>query len=173
MRWHSELLRMKWEHVDFARRVCTTRPWAKRGKVREVPLSDAALSVLRAIRPENPGDDDAVWLGSTGKPLRDARKAYHRAVREVCPAPRQGARYPDFHSLRRTCASALALIAPTAVVGAVLGHSKKRSVTDTYITVPIEEQIAALNRAALLIDGETTENVVTFPGALQKAAVGA
>ena len=38
---------------------------------------------------------------------------------------------------------------------------------------PIEQQIAALNRAALLIDGEATENVVAFPGTAQKAAVGA
>jgi integrase len=173
MRWGSELLRMTWGRVDFERRVCTTTPWAKRGKVRDVPLSDVALAILRKIRPENPSADDPVWLGSSGKPLRDARKAYHRAVEKVCPAARPGSRLPDFHSLRRTCASALALIAPTAVVGAVLGHSKKKSVTDTYITVPIEEQIAALNRSALLIDGEAKENVIDFPGTAQKAAVGA
>ena len=45
--------------------------------------------------------------------------------------------------------------------------------TDTYITVTIEAQIAALNRAALLIDGEAQENVSIFPGTARKAAVSA
>jgi integrase len=117
---------MRWGHVDFERRVCTTTPYAKRGKVRDVPLSDVALSILRAIRPENPAADDPVWLNAKGGPLRDVRGSYETAVEKLCPAPTAGWRYPDFHSLRRTCASALAQIAPTAVVGAVLGHAKKR-----------------------------------------------
>ena len=172
MRWQSEILRMRWGHVDFERRVCTTTPWAKRGKVRDVPLSDVAVSILRAIRPENPAADAPVWLNSRGGPLRDVRGSYETAVEKVCPAPAAGWRYPDFHSLRRTCASALAQIAPTAVVGAVLGHAKE-TVTDGYITVPIEAQIAALNRAALLIDGEAQKNVIDFPGTGQKVAVSA
>jgi integrase len=159
MRWQSEILRMKWGHVDFERRVCTTTPYAKRGKVRDVPLSDVALSILHSIRPESPGASDPVWLNAKGGPLRNVRTSYSAAVKKVCSAPAVGWRYPDFHSLRRTCASALAQIAPTAVVGAVLGHAKE-TVTDGYITVPIEAQIAALNRAALLIDGEEKENVV-------------
>jgi integrase len=164
VRWRSELLRMAWGRVDLPGRVYLADPrFAKRGKERSVPLSDVALSILSAIRPENPGVDDPVWLNAKGGPLRDVRGSYERAVKKVCPAPRPGSRYPDFHSLRRTCASALAQIAPTAVVGAVLGHAKE-TVTDGYITVPIEAQIAALNRAALLIDGEVDENVAIFPG---------
>jgi hypothetical protein len=77
-----------------------------------------------------------------------------------------GERHLDFTSDRVT------RLAPTSVVGAVLGHAKE-SVTDRYITVPIEAQIAALNRAALLIDGEVQENVSIFPGTVQKAAVSA
>jgi integrase len=167
MRWHSEILRMMWGHVDFEQRVCITTPWAKRGKVRDVPLGDVALSILNSIRPENPGDDDPVWLNATGGPLRSVRRSYETAVQKVCPVPRPEWRYPDFHSLRRTCASALAQVAPTAVVGAILGHAKE-TVTDTYITVPVEAQIAALNGAAKLIDGG---NVVAFPE--QKVAANA
>jgi integrase len=173
MRWHSELIRMVWGRVDFEKRVYPVDPrWAKRGKERDVPLGDVALSILNSIRPENPGDDDPVWLNAKGGPLHGVRRSYEGAVEKVCPTPRPGWRYPDFHSLRRTCASALAEIAPTSVVGAVLGHAKE-SVTDRYITVPIEAQIAALNRAALLIDGEAQENVSIFPGTVQKAAVSA
>jgi hypothetical protein len=45
------------------------------------------------------------------------------------------------------------------VVSAVLGHGDE-DVTDRYIDVPTETQIAELNRAALLIDGEMTDNLV-------------
>jgi hypothetical protein len=45
-------------------------------------------------------------------------------------------------------------------------------VTAGYVTIPIEAQIAALNLAALKIDGETTANIIAFPGTIQKAAVG-
>jgi hypothetical protein len=43
-------------------------------------------------------------------------------------------------------------------------------VTDGYITVSIEAQIAALTRAALLIDGEEQANVAIFPGTQKVAA---
>ena len=45
--------------------------------------------------------------------------------------------------------------------------------TNGYITVPIEAQFAALNRAALLIDGDEKENVAIFPGTVQKVAANA
>jgi hypothetical protein len=35
-----------------------------------------------------------------------------------------------------------------------------REVTDLYVSVTLEDELAALNRAALLIDGEPRENVV-------------
>jgi integrase len=152
MRWQSEVLRMTWGSVDFERRVCTTTPYAKRGKERDVPLGDVALSIPEQIRPGSPSPDAPVWLNSRDNPLRDVRDSYERAVGKVCPDPRPGWRRPDFHSLRRTCASALAQIVPTAVVGAVLGHAKE-TVTDSYITVPLDAQIAAVNGAAKLIDG--------------------
>jgi hypothetical protein len=45
-------------------------------------------------------------------------------------------------------------------------------VTDRYVTVPLEAQLAAVNRATLLIDGEPRENVVPL-AAPQKTATGA
>ena len=42
---------------------------------------------------------------------------------------------------------------------AVLGHEDE-DVTDRYIDVPLSEQLAAVNRAALLIDGDAAQNVV-------------
>ncbi len=45
----------------------------------------------------------------------------------------------------------------------VLGHSDG-DVTDLYIKPSFDDALAALDRAALLIDGEAQENVSIFPG---------
>ncbi len=87
------------------------------------------------------------------------RDVFKRRVKKVCPEPGAGRRRPDLHSLRRTCATALDKVAPRSVVRAILGHGP-REVTDLYVSVTLEDELAALNRAALLIDGEPRENVV-------------
>jgi integrase len=174
MRWWSELQRMVWGRVDFARRVYTVDPrWAKRGKEREVPLGDVALEILRQIRPANPRPEDPVWLNSRGKPMHDIRPVFEARVKKVCPAPAPGRRLPDLHSLRRTCATALDRVAPRSIVRAILGHGPQE-VTDLYIEVTLEDQLAALNRAALLIDGEALENVVPLaaPEAIMAVRMG-
>ena len=44
---------------------------------------------------------------------------------------------------------------------AILGHANQ-TVTDLYIEIPVGDQIAALNRAALIIDGEAQPNVLAM-----------
>lgn len=177
MRFQSEVLQMVWGRVDFAGRVYAVDPrWAKKGKARDVALSDVAIAILRNLRealPKEPAATDPVWLNADGLPLKDIRRGFRAAVKKVCPEPGPGLRRPDFHSLRRTCATALAKIAPKAVVRSILGHGPE-DVTDLYIDVTVEDQIAALNRAALLIDGNPEENVValTRPEMAVKMAVG-
>jgi integrase len=169
MRWRSELLRMEWGRVDLERRVYRIDPrWAKNGKEREVPLGDVALEILRQVRPPRPKATDPVWLNAEGGPLLDARGPFVRRIRKVCSPPQTGWRYPDFHSLRRSCATALSHVAPKAVTRAVLGHGAE-DVTDLYVTVTVEDQLAALNRAALLIDGDPGENVVALAQPRKKA----
>jgi len=80
-------------------------------------------------------------------------------VRDACAAPGPGWRYPTVHSLRDTCATALERVSSKAIAAKVLGHSVG-DVTDLYIQPSLEDCLVALNRAVLLIDGETTENVV-------------
>lgn len=157
MRWHSEVIQMTWSRVDFERRVYTVDPrWAKKGKEREVPLGDVAVSILKAIRPEKAATDAPVWLNADSGPLKDVRTVFDARVRKVCTAPRPGWRYPGFHSLRRTCGTALGQVTTHDVVAAVLGHGKA-DVTSGYIHIPLEAQLDALNRAALLIDGDPAE----------------
>jgi hypothetical protein len=42
------------------------------------------------------------------------------------------------------------------VLRAILGYGP-REVTDLYVSLTLEDELAALNRAALLIDGESRE----------------
>ncbi|MFY9552462.1 MAG: tyrosine-type recombinase/integrase [Thermoanaerobaculia bacterium] len=137
---------------------------AKNFKAREVPLSDLALELLARIRPAHPAPADPVFLGPEGERLRSISGSLSKAVKAVCPKPKAGERFPTFHSLRKTCATALEAVASKAVAGMVLGHSDA-DVTDLYIKPSFEDALAALNRAALLIDGEEQENVAIFRGA--------
>jgi integrase len=160
MRCPSELLRMVWGRADFEKRAYRTDPrWTKGGREREVPLGDVALGLLQEIRPEGPEPLDAVWLGPERLPLRNFRGSFEEAVKDVCAEPGPGWRRPTIHSLRDTCATALEKVASKAIVKKVLGHSAA-DVTDLYVQPSLEDCLAALNRAALLIDGEATENVV-------------
>ena len=173
----GELLNMTWDRVDFEKRTYTTDPRVtKMGKERTVPLGDVALKILDDFQPAKVIPGSPVWLNSRDEPLRAfativKRAMKRKAIKKFFPEPRPGWRLPDLHSLRRTCASAVAQVAPHAVVKAILGHSAQ-DVTDLYITIPIDEQIAALNKAAVLIDGGTKLAVLTSRNVVENVARG-
>jgi integrase len=87
-------------------------------------------------------------------------------IAKLLPEPRPGWHPPDRHSLRRTCASAVAQVASMAVVAAILGHSAQ-SVTDLYVSIPLEDQITALNRASRII-GPEQANVVPLAARMER-----
>lgn len=158
----QETLSLKWGQISLEERLLRISPdVAKNFTEREVPLNDVALAMLRQIRPEGATADAPVFLNDEGGPLRDLRGSLKTAVEKACEPPRPGYRWPTFHSLRKTCATALEAVASKAVAGMVLGHSAA-DVTDLYIQPSFEDALAALNRAALLIDGNVQENVAIF-----------
>jgi integrase len=52
-----EVLDARWEHVDFKRCILTV-PLSKSGRPRHIPLSDAAISLLKSL----PREDDMPWV---------------------------------------------------------------------------------------------------------------
>jgi integrase len=63
---------MKWAHVDLGKRVWTI-PSTKTGKEHRVPLSDAAIAVLREMQQYGSDPDGIVFPGAQpGKPLSNA-----------------------------------------------------------------------------------------------------
>lgn len=126
----GELLALRWEAVDFARREILIRPEnAKSGRSRRVPLTGALLAELEALRsamktvPMN--ESPRVFLQRNGKPATETtvRDAFERAVRfSEIPAEKKATL--RFHDLRHTCASLLAAAGvPILDIARLLGHS--------------------------------------------------
>lgn len=134
----SEILRARWEHVSLEQRLLHV-PLAKSGKPHRIPLSGAALQVLRTM----PRTEASPWLfpgHAPGKPLSDLYLFWNRIRREL------GIADVRIHDLRHTFASFLVNAGHSLYeVQTVLGHGDPRT-TMRY---------AHLGRARLLEAAET------------------
>lgn len=140
----SEILRLRWEHIRLDLRLLTV-PLSKSGKPRHIPLSDEAISVIRAI-PHIPGNP---WLfpgHAPGKPLSDVYLFWNRIRREL------GLKDVRIHDLRHTFASFLVSTGHSLYeVQKLLGHSDPRT-TMRY---------AHLGQATLLAAAETVSGLLS------------
>ena len=116
----SEVLKARWEHVRLDLRLLLV-PLSKSGKSRHIPLSDAALEVIRAL-PRHPG---CPWLfpGRTReKPLSDIYFFWNRLRRSI------GLADVRIHDLRHTFASFLVNAGHSLYeVQRLLGHVDPRT----------------------------------------------
>jgi integrase len=113
----SELLALRWEHVDFRHHLITVEAaYAKNGETRSIPMTATLTETLRVLKgkgePSTP-----VFLTHTGTPYRHIAKVFGAACRR--------AELTDvtFHDLRHTFASRLVMAGvdlPT--VQALMGH---------------------------------------------------
>ena len=87
----SEGLRLKWHHIDLARRQVSVG-LSKNGKVRHVPLTDFACqwlcTLIRYV------GQDSVFLRSCGKPWRDPRGPFKAGAKKASLT------WVGFHDLR-------------------------------------------------------------------------
>lgn len=100
----SEALNLRWEQIDFDRRLWTV-PLSKSGKPRHIPLSDGALRLLEQAKDITARSDASGAFAfpnlRTGERLKDITHAWDTA--------RKAAGLPDvrLHDLRHSYASAL------------------------------------------------------------------
>lgn len=119
----SELLHAEWRHIDLDRRSWLI-PVTKNGKARHVPLSQAAIDIIKKL----PGSEKCQWLVAnpeTGKPFVSIKHAWQKT--------RTDALLPDLriHDLRHSAASFLVAAGiDLFTVGKILGH---RQITSTAI----------------------------------------
>ena len=112
----SELLNAKWEHVDLERRTWKI-PLSKSGKMRHVPLSNAAVELLNGL-PRWKGCHYVLPNPQTRKPFVDFHTPWSTACR------RAGLKDVRIHDLRHTFASNLVNAGHSLfVVSRALGHA--------------------------------------------------
>lgn len=157
----SEVLTLKWEHVDFDARLLRL-PDSKTGK-KTIALPAAALEVLTSL-PRQEGNHYVVCGAVVGAHLINLHKPWRRI--------RKSAGLDDvrIHDLRHSFASvAVAGGASLPLIGALLGHSQPQT-TQRYAHVANDPRLAAADAVADRINaamkGETAEVIpLRRPGA--------
>lgn len=140
----NEILRLRWENIRLDLRLLTI-PVSKSGKPRHIPLSDAAMAVIRAI----PRAGDNPWLfpgHAPGKPLSDIFLFWNTLRRSL------GLDDVRIHDLRHSFASFLVNAGHSLYeVQKLLGHSDPRT-TMRY---------AHLGQTSLLLAAETVSGLLS------------
>jgi len=113
----SELLTLRWEHVDFRHHLITVEAaYAKNGETRGIPMTATLLETLQTLQ-DKAEPSTAVFRTHEGTAYRHIAKVFGTACR------RAGLTDVTFHDLRHTFASRLVMAGvdlPT--VQALMGH---------------------------------------------------
>jgi len=143
----GEVFKAQWDQIDLVDEVWT-KPSAhtKQKRLHRVPLSNAAIEVLRRARKLSNGT--YVFPGANGKALTDLKRTFQG----ICKAAEiEGLR---IHDLRHSFASALVSRGTTLpVIGSLLGHTQV-STTARYSHL----SDSAMRHAANLLDDMGSDN---------------
>jgi len=155
----GEVQGMKWENVDLKQGV-----WTKPGSTvkqrteHRVPLSDAAVGLLKHLQSET-GPDDVYVFPGTGK--TGHRLELKKDWAALCKAADiSNAR---IHDLRHTYASVLASAGMSLpVIGALLGHAHAQT-TQRYAHLFDDPLRQATEHAAAIVTGKQGAEIVFLP----------
>jgi len=141
----SELLHAQWRYIDLDKRQWLI-PTSKTGKARYVPLSSAAVDILKAV----PRFDHCPYV----LPNLETRKPFV-SVKRVWQTAREEAKLPDLriHDLRHSAASFMINAGiDLFAVGKVLGHADHKS-TMRYSHLANDTLLAAVEAGAKKMKG--------------------
>ena len=134
----TELLTAKWEYVDWNRNELKL-PYTKTGNVHYIPLSSAAINVLKLI-PKEQGNPFIFPGYKKGMSLVNISKAWSRVRKSA------GVEDVRLHDLRRTVGSWLAQDGNSLhLIGKILNHSNP-STTTTYARFAQDQGREALEK---------------------------
>jgi integrase len=170
----NEIASGRWNEIDLEAKTWTvSRERSKNGVAHELPLSDAAIGILKSL-PRIGDRKDALVFSTTGRTpvsgFSNAKEAIDRTMVEARGADAEAIPHWVFHDLRRSAASGMAGIgiAPH-VVEAALGHRSGtiKGVAAVYNRYSYAtEQRQALDawsrRLDSIISGVTGDNVVAL-----------
>ena len=151
----NETLGMTFDEVDFDKAIWTVpASRMKTGELHEVPLSDAAVAILRAQQALR-GDNPHVFPGRPMKPMSNMSMAMTMRRMKVADATVHG-----FRSSFRTWASDVANV-EFEVAEACLSHRIGSAVSRAYNRTKMTERRRPVMSAwASFVTGETADNVI-------------
>lgn len=155
----SALLNVRWDDIDFEKAFLTLRgEVAKGGKTKIIPLSPAAMEVLKGITRK---DSLYIWPGKGGGPREDFRRMGRR-LRDKAGLPRD---FRPCHGLRHHFATALASSGEVDlyVLQRLLTHGSP-AMTARYGHLTDEALKRAAAVADSILDAGQGENVVELNG---------
>lgn len=136
----GELVSLTWGNVDLEERTAKL-PQTKNGDSRDVPLSTAAIKILREIRPPDPRPETRVVPVSQqalkqawARAIQQGREQYLREAKEAGVAnPMPFLKDLTFHDLRHEATSRLAERLPNLIeLASVTGHRDLRMLKRYY-----------------------------------------
>ncbi|MFL6435991.1 MAG: tyrosine-type recombinase/integrase [Terriglobales bacterium] len=146
----SEQYGLTWDCVSFER-TSLTIPRSKNGETRHVPLNEAALAALEAVKAQTNGQP-WVFLNCFGQRLVNPRGWFEQAIKDA------GIKDFTWHCLRHTFASRLTMAGvDLRTVQELMGH-KTISMTVRYSHLAPKHQLAAVQR---LCNTESTQKEPT------------
>lgn len=119
----GDLLNLKWNNVDLEEGAIHLTE-AKTGKARDIFLN----SDMRTLLQDLPVRSEYVFVGRSGKPIRDIKRAFETAIKRAgIKQDTDRRRKIVFHSLRHSCVSLLTERgANTTMVKNFIGHSSEK-----------------------------------------------
>ena len=173
----DEIAEAGWSEIDLQAKSWTVaKERSKNGVAHEIPLSDAAIQIIKSLPRIGGKDDGFVFTTTTRAPVSGwsrAKAQVDKAMLAVMQADSESLNPPahwTLHDLRRTAASGMAGIGiPPHVVEAVLNH--KSGTIKGVAAVYNRYTYAAEKRAALdawsrrlgaIVSDKTTSNTVSI-----------
>jgi integrase len=132
----GEILRLKWEEVDFKRRVIQVKQ-TKNYQPREVPMTDWLFETVWAWRKKSL-DNCYVFGNNTMQPMISFRTAFEKALK------RAGIEDFRFHDLRHTAASYLHMAGVDIKDMKEIGDWKTLRMVDRYTHISTEHKRATM-----------------------------
>lgn len=154
----GEIFRLEWDVIDFQRGQIHVRK-TKNGESRVLEMNSPLSSTLRQIRrrPQYP----QVFLGRTGKPVKDCRTAFENAVR------RAGITDFTFHDLRHTFASHHVMNGTDLLtLKELLGH-KNLQMTMRYAHLSQQHKKKAVEAVGAVLSGHHMDTKAKKPASVQ------
>ncbi|MFH1738225.1 MAG: tyrosine-type recombinase/integrase [bacterium] len=143
----SELLRMKWDDIDFDRKILRL-PQTKSGKTQFLPLSEAAIQIIQDL-PRQKGNEFVLCGHRHGQHLTNISKPWKRITE------RAGLKDLRVHDLRRSLGSTMASDGvPMQVIQKVLRHANITTTQRVYGHLSDDPIRAAMD--------EHSEKVIAF-----------